>query len=92
VHAVVVAPEGGAQLVEVGVEDGHVGPHAECDVGGVLARSAATEHDHLGVRHATDTTHQDTASALGLHHRVGADLRGKAAGHLRHRVQQRQQS
>ena len=38
VHPVVVAPERHPQLVEVGVEDRHVGAHAERDVGGVLAR------------------------------------------------------
>ena len=38
VHPVVVAPERHPQLVQVGVEQGDVGTHAERDVGGVLAR------------------------------------------------------
>ena len=90
VHPVVVAPEGHPQLVEVGVEQGHVGTHAERDVGGVLAGDAGADDHHLGVGDAADPAHQHPAAALGLQQRVGAHLGRQAAGHLRHRVQQRQ--
>ena len=46
--------------------------------------------DDLGVGHAADAAHQHAAAALGLHQRVGADLRRQAAGDLGHRVEQRQ--
>ena len=90
VDAVVVAPERHPQLVEVGVEQGDVGAHAERDVGGVLAGDAGADDDDLGVGDAADAAHQHAATALGLHQRVGADLRCQAAGDLGHRVEQRQ--
>ena len=79
VHPVVVAPERHPQLVEVGVEQGHVGAHAERDVGGVLAGDAGADHHDLGVGHATDAAEQHAAAALGLHQRVGADLRARGS-------------
>ena len=90
VHPVVVAPERHPQLVEVGVEQRDVGAHAERDVGGVLAGDAGADDDDLGVGHPADATHQHAAAALGLEQRVGADLGREAAGHLGHRVEQRQ--
>ena len=90
VDPVVVAPERHPQLVEVGVEQGDVGTHAERDVGGVLSGDAGADDDDLGVGDPADATHQDTAATLGLHHRVGAHLGRQAAGDLRHRVEQRQ--
>ena len=89
---VVVAPEAHPELVEVGVEEGDVGAHAERDVRGVLAGDAGADDDDLGVGDAADAAHEDAAAALGLHHRVRADLRGEAAGDLGHRVEQRQQA
>ena len=89
-HPVVVAPERHPQLVQVGVEQGHVGTHAERDVGGVLPGDAGADDDDLGVGDAADAAHQHAAAALGLHQRVGADLRREAAGDLGHRVEQRQ--
>ena len=89
--AVVVAPEAHPQLVEVGVEQRDVGPHAEGDVGGVLARHAGPDDDDLGVRDAADSSHEDPTSTLRLHHRVGAHLGREAAGDLGHRVEQWQQ-
>ena len=92
VHPVVVAPERHPQLVEVGVQQGHVGAHAERDVGGVLPGDAGADHDDLGVGDAADAAEQHAAAALGLHQRVRADLRRQAAGDLGHRVEQRQRA
>ena len=44
----------------------------------------------LALDDAADPAHEHPAAALGLHQRVGADLGGQAAGHLGHRVEQRQ--
>ena len=90
--AVVVAPEAHPQLVEVGVEQRDVGAHAERDVRGVLAGDAGADDDDLGVGDAADAAHEHAAAALGLHHRVGADLGGEAARDLGHRVEQRQEA
>ena len=43
---------------------------------------AGADDDDLGGDDAGDAAHQHAAAALGLHQRVGADLRRQAAGDL----------
>ena len=90
VDAVVVAPERHPQLVQVVVEQRHVGAHPEGDVRGVLARDTGTDDDDLRVGDSADPAHQHAPATLGLHQAVGADLGRQAAGDLRHGVEQRQ--
>ena len=91
VHPVVVAPERHPQLVQVGVEQGHVGAHARARCWRRSGRETpGTDDDDLGVGDPADAAHQHPAAALGLEQRVRADLRRQAAGDLRHRVEQRQ--
>ena len=90
VHPVVVAPKRHPQLVQVGVQQRHVGTHPERDVGGVLPRDTGTDDHHLGVGHPADPAQQHPTPALGLEQRVRTHLRRQTARHLRHRVEQRQ--
>ena len=50
------------------------------------------DDDDLGVGDTTHTSQQHTPAALGLHQRVGTDLRRETAGDLGHRVEQRQRT
>ncbi|OIQ69460.1 hypothetical protein GALL_489400 [mine drainage metagenome] len=92
-HRAGAALEVGVQHGEPGrgdVHDGHVGAHADGDLGGVEAGDAAAQDDHLGGRHAGHAAHQDAASAGRRQQIVGADLGGHAPGHLAHGGEQRQ--
>ncbi len=65
-----------AQLVDVAVEQQHLGLHAERDRRRVHARDAGPDDHHLRGVHAGDTAHQHAAAALGPHEALRSHLRG----------------
>jgi hypothetical protein len=78
-----------AQLVDVAVEQLHVGLHTERDGGRVHTGDAGPDHHDPGRLHAGHATHQHTAPAAGPHQVVGPRLRRQPARDLAHRRQQR---
>jgi hypothetical protein len=81
-----------AEPLDVGVEQEHLGLHAEGDRGCVHPRDAGTDHDDLGGVDARRAPHQHApASRLPLQ-AVGADLGCHPAGDLGHRGEQRERA
>jgi hypothetical protein len=87
-----VDPVGLPELVDVAVEQQHLGLHAEGDGGGVHAGDAGADHHHLGRVDARHAAHQGAPATAGAHQVVGADLGRQPAGDLAHRRQQRQRA
>jgi hypothetical protein len=73
-----------AELVDVRVQQEHLGLHAERDGGRVHAGDARADHHHLGRVHAGDAAHQDAPAALRAHQVIGADLGREPARDLGH--------
>ena len=78
------------QPLVVHVQHGHLGAHANGNLGGIGAHAAAAEDGHTGRRHARHAAHEDAAPALGFLQIERADLRRHAARHLAHGLEQRQ--
>ena len=78
------------QAVERAVEDGDVRVHAHRHARGVDAHHAAADHQHFGRLHAGHAAEQHAGTALRFLQRMRAGLDRHAAGHFRHRRQQRQ--
>jgi len=81
---------GRAELVDVLVQQQHLGLHAERDHGSVHPRDTGPDDDHLPGVHPGDAADQNAAPATGPHQVVRAGLRGEPTGHLAHRRQERQ--
>ncbi len=74
----------------IAVENGHVGTEADRHLRGIEADHAAADHHDLAGHHARDTAKQHAASAMRLFERGSARLHAHPAGHLAHRLEQRQ--
>ena len=73
-----------AEAVEVEVDEGDLGAHAEGDLGGVGADDAAADDADVAGRDAGDAAEEDAAAAVLLLEVGGADLDGEAAGDFGH--------
>ena len=79
-----------AHAVDRAFEDRHLRAQSEGDHRRVVADHAAADHDDLPRRHAGYAAEEQPAPADRLLQEVGARLRGKAAGDLAHRGEQRE--
>ena len=87
-----VDPVGLAELVDVAVQQQHLGLHAEGDRGRVHPGDPGPDDHDLGRVDAGDAAHQGAAAAALGHQVVRADLRREPPRDLAHRGEQRQRA
>ena len=73
-----------AQPVDVDVDNGDVGAHAECHAGGIFSGDASADDGHIGGWGAGDSAEEDAGAAEGFHEVEGTHLDGEAAGDFAH--------
>ncbi len=79
-----------AEAVEVEVDEGDLGAHAEGDFGGVGADDAAADDADVAGGDAGNSAEEDAAAAVFLFEVGCADLDGHSSGYFAHRGKQRQ--
>ena len=79
-----------AQPVDVDVDNGDVGAHAECHTGGVFPGDTSADDGNVSGRGAGDPAEEDAGTAEGFHEVEGAHLDGEPAGDFAHGGEQGQ--
>jgi len=72
------------EALVVHVQDGHLGPHPQGDLGGVGAHGPAPKDHHAGRGHPRHPPEEDPPAPLGLLQELGPHLGGHPPRHLAH--------